>query len=71
MLRFRPPNVKDKIFVFIRELAGQEKTVKISDVIEKCATKGYNPDQVDECIEEYEELNVWLVNQTRTKLTFI
>lgn len=52
-------------------MAGDSKTVKITEVIEKCATKGYNPDQVDACIEEYEELNVWQVNQTRTKLTFI
>lgn len=68
---YRPPNVNDKIFALIRELAGIEKAVKISDVLEKCATKGYNPDQVDACIEEYEELNVWQVNQTRSKLTFI
>ncbi|KAH1005992.1 hypothetical protein HUJ04_006879 [Dendroctonus ponderosae] len=56
---YRPPNVNDKIFAIIRELAGSEKTVKVSDVLEKCASKGYNPDQVDGCIEEYEELNVW------------
>ncbi|CAG9772663.1 unnamed protein product [Ceutorhynchus assimilis] len=68
---YRPPNVNDKIFDIIGELAGGEKTVKISQVLEKCASKGYNPDQVDSCIEEYEELNVWQVNQTRTKLTII
>nr|UPN66600.1 DNA replication licensing factor MCM7 [Colaphellus bowringi] len=68
---YRPPNVHDKIFALISELAGENKTVLVSDALEKCASKGYNPDQVDACIEEYEELNVWLVNQTRTKLTFI
>ncbi|XP_066144848.1 DNA replication licensing factor Mcm7 [Euwallacea fornicatus] len=68
---YRPPNVNDKIFAIIRELAGSEKTVKVSDVLEKCAAKGYNPNQVDVCIEEYEELNVWQVNQTRSRLTFI
>ncbi|KAF7284013.1 hypothetical protein GWI33_022635 [Rhynchophorus ferrugineus] len=68
---YRPPNVNDKIFAVIRELAGNDKTVKVSDILEKCASKGYNPDQVDTCIEEYEELNVWQVNQTRSKLTFI
>jgi DNA replication licensing factor MCM7 len=40
-------------------------------VLEKCVSKGHNRDQVDSCIEEYEELNVWQVNQTRTKITFI
>lgn len=68
---FRPANINDKIFALIREMAGDEKTVKVSDVLDKCASKGYKPDQVDSCIEEYEELNVWQVNQTRTKLTFI
>lgn len=67
----RPPSVNDKIFALIRELAGDQKTVKVSDIIERCSTKGYNRQQVDSCIEEYEELNVWQVNQTHTKLTFI
>lgn len=64
-------NTSDRIFAVIRELAGNQKTVKISDVMDRCTTKGYKPDQVDICIEEYEELNVWQVNQTRTKITFI
>ncbi|CAO1344113.1 unnamed protein product [Diamesa serratosioi] len=64
-------NISDRIFALIRELAGSQKTVKISEVSERCITKGFKPDQVDICIEEYEELNVWQVNQTRTKITFI
>ncbi|XP_025836341.1 DNA replication licensing factor Mcm7 [Agrilus planipennis] len=69
---FRPAgSVNDKIFALIRELAGDSKIVKISDVLEKCSSKGYKPDQVDNCIEDYEALNVWQVNQTRTKITFI
>ncbi|XP_072389053.1 DNA replication licensing factor Mcm7 [Diabrotica undecimpunctata] len=67
----RPPNINDKIYALITELAGDKKFVTVSSALEKCASKGYNPDQVDACIEEYEELNVWQVNQTRTKLTFI
>lgn len=64
-------NTSDRVFSIIRELAGTMKTVKISDVMDRCTTKGYKPDQVDRCIEEYEELNVWHINQTRTKITFI
>lgn len=45
--------------------------VKVSDVMERCTTKGYKPDQVDECLEDYEKLNVWQVNQTRTEIMFI
>uniref|UniRef100_A0A336MAI7 DNA replication licensing factor MCM7 n=2 Tax=Culicoides sonorensis TaxID=179676 RepID=A0A336MAI7_CULSO len=65
------PNTSDKIFALVRELAGQSKTVKVSEVMDRCTTKGFKPDQVDACLEEYEELNVWQVNQTRTKITFI
>lgn len=67
----RAPNVNDKIFAIVRELAGDKKIVKVADVVEKCSGKGYTPGQVDTCIEEYEELNVWQINQTRTKITFI
>lgn len=67
----RPPNPNDRIFAIIRELAGDRKTVKISDIVEHCSTKGYNPGQIDACIDEYEELNVWQVSQARTKITFI
>lgn len=47
------------------------KSVKVTDVMEQCTSKGFKPDQVDACIEEYEELNVWQVNQAHTKITFI
>lgn len=67
----RVPNVNDKIFAIITELAGSRKTVKVADVMDKCINKGYKPDQVDTCIEEYEILNVFLINQTRTTITFI
>lgn len=67
----RQQNINDKIFNIVRELAGDEKVVSISSATEKCVSKGYKPDQVDACIEEYEELNVWHVNLARTKLTFL
>lgn len=65
------PNTSDKIFYIVRELAGSSKTVRIADVMDRCTTKGFKPDQVDKCIEDYEELNVWQVNMGRTKLTFM
>lgn len=64
-------NASDKIFNLVKELAGDKKAVKYGDVVERCLTKGFKPDEVDRCIEEYEELNIWQVNQTRTKITFI
>ncbi|XP_075164013.1 minichromosome maintenance 7 [Haematobia irritans] len=65
------PNTSDKIFAVVRELAGNSTTVKIADVMDRCTTKGFKPDQVDKCIEDYEELNVWQVNMARTKITFM
>ncbi|XP_071512260.1 DNA replication licensing factor mcm7 [Panulirus ornatus] len=67
----RAQSVTDKIFTLIREVAGDCRVVKLGDIIERCTSKGYKPDQVNECIEEYEELNVWQLNQARTKLTFV
>ena len=34
-------------------------------------SKGFKPDSIDEAIEEYEELNVFSVNQAKTKISFV
>merc|ERR1719374_383776 len=58
----RPQTVTDKIYAVIREMAGNQKSLKISDIKERCMSKGYKPDQIDQAIEEYEELNVFSIN---------
>lgn len=70
---FRAHNVTDQIFSIVREMAPTKglRSVKITEVMEQCVSKGFKPDQVDACIEEYEELNVWQTNQAHTKITFI
>ncbi|XP_067668425.1 DNA replication licensing factor mcm7-like [Haliotis asinina] len=69
----RVQNVTDQIFAVIREMAPAKgvKSVKVSDILEQCTSKGFKPDQVDACIDEYEELNVWQVNNARSRLTFV
>ena len=37
----------------------------------RATTKGFKPDQLDKCMDEYEKLDVWQINQAKTKLTFI
>ncbi|GAB0089915.1 DNA replication licensing factor MCM7 [Sergentomyia squamirostris] len=64
-------NTSDKIYALIREVARDQKTVKVSDVMDRCTSKGFKPDEVDRCIGEYEQLNIWQVNQTKTRITFI
>jgi DNA replication licensing factor MCM7 len=63
--------VADRIFSLVQDLAGAARSVKLTEVIDACTSKGFKPSQVDEAIEEYEELNVWQVNQARTKITFV
>ena len=66
-----PNQTNNKFCSLIRELAGDKKTVKVSDIMERCTNKGFKPDQINDYIEEYEELNVWQVNQARTQITFL
>lgn len=61
----------DALFSLIRELAGDSKTVKVSSILERCVNKGFKADQINACIEEYEQFNVWQVNQARTLITFL
>ncbi|GFR95413.1 DNA helicase [Elysia marginata] len=72
----RSTNPTDQIYQIIREMVPADagrgvRSVKLSDVTELCASKGFKPDRVMACIEEYEDLNVWQVNTARSRLTFI
>ncbi|XP_014667291.1 PREDICTED: DNA replication licensing factor mcm7-like isoform X2 [Priapulus caudatus] len=69
----RVQTVTDQIYSVIRDIIPEKgaKSLKMADVMERCTSKGFKPDQVNECIEEYEELNVWQVNTARTRVTFI
>lgn len=69
----RKQTVVDQIYSVIREIMTEmdTRTMKMADVMERCTSKGYKPNQVDEALEEYEELNIWQINQARTKLTLV
>ncbi|QQP49207.1 DNA replication licensing factor MCM7 [Caligus rogercresseyi] len=67
----KPQNVTDQIYALIRDMAGDHKTLKINEIKDRCLNKGYKVSQIDQAIDEYEELNVFGVNQARTKITFI
>jgi len=64
---------KEALYALIRELAGGAAagSVRVADVVERAANKGYKPNQVDEVIEDYEDLNVWQLNHARTRLTIV
>ncbi|CAH1782437.1 unnamed protein product [Owenia fusiformis] len=63
----------DQIFSVIREMLSSagSKTLKMADISEHCVSKGFKPNQIEECIDEYENLNVFQVNTARTKLTMV
>ena len=66
-------SVIDRIYDAIREMVptGGQGTLKISEIRERCTSKGFKPDQIEETISEYERLNIFNVNETRTKITFV
>ncbi|CAD5116938.1 DgyrCDS5777 [Dimorphilus gyrociliatus] len=69
--RYQSPT--DMIFALIQEMIPPSgpRTVKLADIIDRCTSKGFTPDQVEKTVDEYEELNVWQVNSGRSKLTFV
>ena len=69
----RPKSASDQIFAIVREMAPLDgpRVVNYQEAIEKCARKGFTPDMFNECCKTYEDLNVWLINNARTKITLI
>ncbi|KAL5965951.1 DNA replication licensing factor mcm7-A [Taenia solium] len=68
--RSRLASYKDLIYQVVRELlSAGDGTTRLADVMERCATKGFTPAQVNEVVDAYENLNVWQLNMGRTRLT--
>ncbi|XP_035983081.1 DNA replication licensing factor MCM7 isoform X2 [Fundulus heteroclitus] len=66
----------DVIFSLVRELAtegrgGSGGVVRMAEAEQRCVSRGFTPAQFQEALEEYEELNVWQINQARTRITFV
>uniref|UniRef100_A0A667WLB1 DNA replication licensing factor MCM7 n=1 Tax=Myripristis murdjan TaxID=586833 RepID=A0A667WLB1_9TELE len=69
----------DVIFSLLRELAtegvagrgGAGGVVRMAEAEQRCISRGFTPAQFQEALEEYEELNVWQINQARTRITFV
>lgn len=64
------------IFSLVRELAGEAAggkrgMVKLAEAEQRCVSRGFTPAQFQTALDEYEELNVWQVNQARTRITFV
>uniref|UniRef100_A0A8C0JAZ0 DNA replication licensing factor MCM7 n=1 Tax=Chelonoidis abingdonii TaxID=106734 RepID=A0A8C0JAZ0_CHEAB len=68
-----PQRAADVIFAAVRELAGGAggRSVRYAEAEQRCVSKGFTPAQFQAALDEYEELNVWQVNQARTRITFV
>eukprot|EP00118_Oscarella_pearsei_P026043 m.309283 g.309283 ORF g.309283 m.309283 type:complete len:723 (+) comp45987_c0_seq1:618-2786(+) len=60
----------DAIYGIIREISDKQ-TIKLEEARQRVLAKGYVAAQFDECLDEYEQLDVWQINQTKTKITFV
>lgn len=78
-LLFRTQRPADVIFSLVRELVTEGSTgrggaggvVRMAEAEQRCISRGFTPAQFQEALEEYEELNVWQVNQARSRITFV
>jgi len=68
----RPSSPMDHIYEIIRDFRSDDvEVVKLVDVMARCSAKGFHPDLVNQCLDQYEGLGVWYINQAHTTLTFI
>ncbi|XP_023319814.1 DNA replication licensing factor mcm7 [Eurytemora carolleeae] len=63
--------IVDQVYNTIRNMRDGQTTLKVQDVRDRCTAKGFKQADVDKCLEDYEELDIWQLNQARTKLTFV
>ncbi|XP_026081587.1 DNA replication licensing factor mcm7-like [Carassius auratus] len=63
----------DVIFSLLRELAGEGvvRSVRVAEAEQRCVSRGFTPAQFQAALDEYEELNVWQINQARSRITFV
>uniref|UniRef100_H9GIU3 Minichromosome maintenance complex component 7 n=1 Tax=Anolis carolinensis TaxID=28377 RepID=H9GIU3_ANOCA len=69
----RTQRPSELIFAAIREMtaSGGARSLPLAEAEQRCLSKGFTPAQIQDALDEYEELNVWQVNQKKTRLTFV
>ena len=60
-------------YSIIRDYATErgETTINYASVEKTLLTKGFTQDQIDNCLEEYEAIDVWKINASRTQIAFV
>ncbi|XP_077867906.1 DNA replication licensing factor mcm7-like, partial [Saccoglossus kowalevskii] len=69
----RTQRAEDVIFGIVRDIIRDKnvRSIKYEDARQSSLAKGFTPDQFEEAIEAYEELNVWQVNAAKTRITLV
>ncbi|CAL8106657.1 unnamed protein product [Orchesella dallaii] len=70
----RKESAGDKIVKIVRNLAAETQdqvTVRVADVRQKCRVDGISNDEIDRFLDQYEDQNIWQINQNRTVLTMV
>jgi len=64
---------RDVIYAIIREYSASiaSDTMKYDDLLPRVLAKAFSQDQFNECLAEYQRLNVLLVNKERTSVRFV
>ncbi|KAF9433123.1 Mcm2-7 hexameric complex component [Entomortierella beljakovae] len=68
----------DRIFDIIRTMSkdpednwGLVEELRLQDVRDRVLAKGFKIQEFEDCLREYEEMNIWFINDAQTKLTWI
>jgi len=68
-----PQDVTSQVYGLIRDYAAAREItrVKFGEVEPMVSKKGFSKEAFEATLNEYSELNVWMVNETRTHLDFV
>jgi DNA replication licensing factor MCM7 len=71
----RSVSTADRIKQIISRLKSLMKdgdtSISVKGIKEKCSEEGISGEQVGRFLDEYENMDVWHINQSKTKLTFL
>lgn len=59
------------IYNIVKDLAGRGSEVLMQHVLERCLSKGYKQNEIEEVIEFYADNNIWHVSMNGTRITLV
>ncbi|KAK8797943.1 hypothetical protein WA171_005472 [Blastocystis sp. BT1] len=72
-IKGKPEDVLSSIFAIIREycVAKEHTSIEVDEIQRYVARKGYSAMQFEQCLQHYQQLNIWTLSANDTKLTFV